>query len=102
MILIKILGPGWEPGGPRLGSREKIPQVEKPVYYYNPEIPFWITCYTLFHFGFLLLLYYEFLVRLDILNQFPFLLSLAWLILSITSFGFLLENRYLPLSHFWF
>lgn len=72
------------------------------MYYYNPPVPTWQTLYTVYHFGILLFVYFEVLVRHQLVSSVDLSVAIAWLILSITSFGFLLENRSfaLPLELF--
>ncbi|KAK7480947.1 hypothetical protein BaRGS_00027762, partial [Batillaria attramentaria] len=49
-LSVVFKGPGWEPGKPRLGNREDLPQVEYPVKKYNSTLPWWGSGYVWLHF----------------------------------------------------
>lgn len=45
-----FFGPGWNPGTPRLGDENDIPEKTVPRQKYNPQTPVWIQIYLFIHF----------------------------------------------------
>ena len=68
-------------------------QIEHPATYWDPQIPLWQKLYTIWHFGIVLLFYHELADRHDDLKQFTVTIGIISLLTSITSIGFILENR---------
>jgi len=86
-------GPGWGPGKPRLGNIEDIPDVHAPVAPYNPVVPTWWSVYIYIHNMITVLGSQELHVKYGELNQFTVLLFASFIILSLTAFGGILENK---------
>ncbi|NXV99646.1 ALKMO monooxygenase, partial [Fregetta grallaria] len=86
-------GPGWGPGKPRLGLPEDIPVVTGKEVPFNPSIPAYLNCYAVVHFAVIMDLYTELLGTVTMLSPGTVLLRIGFIILSLTSFGLLLENR---------
>ncbi|XP_028927079.1 alkylglycerol monooxygenase isoform X2 [Ornithorhynchus anatinus] len=86
-------GPGWGPGKPRLGLPEEIPEVT------GKEVPFSaaasgsLQLYTIIHFVIMLGFYEETFSGKATLTQITLLLRICYIILTITSIGFLIEKR---------
>ncbi|XP_027395827.1 alkylglycerol monooxygenase isoform X5 [Bos indicus x Bos taurus] len=86
-------GPGWSPGKPRLGLIEEIPEVE------GKEIPFsssasqLLKIYVLVQFALMLAFYEETFADKAVLSQVTLLLRVCFIILTLTSIGFLLDQR---------
>ncbi|XP_074599430.1 alkylglycerol monooxygenase isoform X3 [Brevipalpus obovatus] len=93
-ILVPLMGPGWEPGKPRLGLISDIPEIKHPVVYYDPKIPFLQKIYVIAHFALVLMFYNELNLRVSILTQFTITCGIIALLVSITSLGILLEGRW--------
>lgn len=70
-----------------------ITQIQYPVTYWTPVIPLWKSTYCISHFGVILLFYYGLVSSHSRLNQTTVTLGILALLLSITSFGLMLENR---------
>ncbi|XP_042672801.1 alkylglycerol monooxygenase [Centrocercus urophasianus] len=86
-------GPGWGPGKPRLGLPEEIPAVTGNEVPFNPSVPAYLNCYAVVHFAVITELYIDLLATVTTLSQENILLRIAIIILSLTSFGFLMEKR---------
>uniref|UniRef100_A0A803XYQ4 Alkylglycerol monooxygenase n=1 Tax=Meleagris gallopavo TaxID=9103 RepID=A0A803XYQ4_MELGA len=86
-------GPGWGPGKPRLGLPEEIPAVTGNEVPFNPSVPVYLNCYAVVHFAVVMELYIDLLATVTTLSQENILLRIGIIILSLTSFGFLMENR---------
>ncbi|KAM9307650.1 alkylglycerol monooxygenase [Gastrophryne carolinensis] len=86
-------GPGWGPGKPRLGLPEELPEVtgnEKP---YGPKLSISLQCYAMAHFILLLAVYQHMFEAKHILSAVTILLRILYILLMLTSVGFLLEKR---------
>ncbi|KAF1406321.1 Alkylglycerol monooxygenase, partial [Spheniscus humboldti] len=86
-------GPGWGPGKPRLGLPEEIPVITGKEVPFNPSVPAYLNCYAVVHFAVIMDLYTELLGTVTMLSQGTILLRIGFIILSLTSFGLLMENR---------
>lgn len=86
-------GPGWSPGKPRLGLSEEIPQVT------GKEVPFcssasqWLKLYTVLQFALMLVFYEDTFADSMVLSQLTLLLRVGFIMLTLTSIGFLLDQR---------
>ena len=88
------MGPGWQPGKPRLGNYNEIPEPEKPPQLFDPQISYFAKGYVIVHFAMILVFYHELTLRNAVFTQFLITCSIVALLFSITSIGFILENRY--------
>ncbi|KAM9304692.1 alkylglycerol monooxygenase [Morus bassanus] len=86
-------GPGWGPGKPRLGLPEEIPVITGKEVPFNPSVPAYLNYYAVVHFAVIMDLYTELLGTVTMLSQGTILLRIGFIILSLTSFGLLMENR---------
>ncbi|XP_064300576.1 alkylglycerol monooxygenase isoform X1 [Phalacrocorax carbo] len=86
-------GPGWGPGKPRLGLPEEIPVITGKEVPFNPSVPAYLNCYAVVHFAVIMDVYTELLGTVTMLSQGTVLLRIGFIILSLTSFGLLMENR---------
>ncbi|XP_068791108.1 alkylglycerol monooxygenase isoform X2 [Struthio camelus] len=92
-LSVLFKGPGWGPGKPRLGLPEEIPVITGKEVPYNPSVPAYLNCYAVVHFVVIMDLYIDLLATVTMLSQGTVLLRIGVMILSLTSFGLLMENR---------
>ncbi|NWI17153.1 ALKMO monooxygenase, partial [Crypturellus soui] len=92
-LSVLFKGPGWGPGKPRLGLPEEIPVITGKEVPYNPSVPAYLNCYAVIHFAVIVDLYIDLLATVTMLSQGTVLLRIGVMILSLTSFGLLMENR---------
>ncbi|XP_056612598.1 alkylglycerol monooxygenase [Triplophysa dalaica] len=86
-------GPGWTPGKPRLGDIADIPEItgeEKP---YDPYMSPVMQVYVSLHFLLLLGVYDNLLTNQAIFSEMSVLLMTTYVLLSLTSLGFLIDQR---------
>ncbi|XDV32036.1 hypothetical protein PO909_002938, partial [Leuciscus waleckii] len=86
-------GPGWTPGKPRLGDIADIPQItgeEKP---YDPAWSPSMQAYVFIQFILLLDVYNNLLMEQTMLSEITVLLLTAYVLLSLTCLGFLIDQR---------
>jgi alkylglycerol monooxygenase len=86
-------GPGWQPGTPRLGNYEDLPKVEQPVTYWDPPMHLLTKAYVILHFTLVIFFYHELTLRNATFTQSIITSGVIALLLSITSVGFMLEER---------
>ncbi|POI26388.1 hypothetical protein CIB84_009862, partial [Bambusicola thoracicus] len=60
---------------------------------FNPSVPVYLNCYAVVHFAVIMELYIDLLATVTTLSQETILLRIGIIILSLTSFGFLMESR---------
>ncbi|XP_059322921.1 alkylglycerol monooxygenase isoform X2 [Ammospiza nelsoni] len=60
---------------------------------FNPHVPAYLNCYALVHFAAIVDLYIELLASMTMLSQGAVLLRIGFIILSLASFGLLMENK---------
>lgn len=97
-LFVLMKGPGWRPGLPRLGDPTTLPQIEKPVVEYDPQISSWQNAYVCVHFAILLLFYHELTMYQDSFSPMMLNLGVACLLVSITSIGYMIDNKRKPNS----
>nr|XP_027197528.1 alkylglycerol monooxygenase-like [Dermatophagoides pteronyssinus] len=89
-------GPGWSPGKPRLGLIEEIPNVDyrQPRYIYQPYVAIWKKAYILLH-SLIILIGFYMMVDHPLIKFDPWKITscMIYLLLTITSFGALFDNR---------
>ncbi|KAI1280674.1 Alkylglycerol monooxygenase [Halotydeus destructor] len=93
-LLTPIMGPGWNPGKPRLGHYHEIPKIEYPVVLYDPRMTILEKVYILWHLPIIIVFYHELTLRHAILTQFTVTCGIIALLFSITSVGFIMEKRW--------
>ncbi|KAJ6224895.1 hypothetical protein RDWZM_003440 [Blomia tropicalis] len=92
-LLVPFKGPGWSPGKPRLGYYDEIPELKHPVVYWNPPIHLLKKVYVIWHFAIVLTFYHELSIRNDQLSYLTLLISITIVLVSLTSLGFILEDK---------
>lgn len=87
-------GPGWRPGlQNRLGNREELPEIVRPVNSYDPQLSFWQNTYVVAHFGLLLLFYHELTLYQDQFRPIVLNVGVLSLLATITSLGLMLDDK---------
>nr|XP_020855695.1 alkylglycerol monooxygenase isoform X4 [Phascolarctos cinereus] len=86
-------GPGWSPGKPRLGLLEEIPEVTGKEVPYATHVSGSLQLYALVQFALMLGFYEDTFADKDALSQATLLLRSGYIILTLTSIGFLMEQR---------
>lgn len=86
-------GPGWGPGKPRLGLSEEIPEVTGNEVPFSSPVSQVLKIYTVVQFSLMLAFYEETFADKTVLSQFKLLLRICFIILTLTSIGFLLDER---------
>ncbi|XP_007944857.1 alkylglycerol monooxygenase [Orycteropus afer afer] len=86
-------GPGWGPGKPRLGLSEEIPEVTgKEIAFSSPASQL-LKTYAIVQFALMLAFYEETFAYKTALSQITLLLRIGFIILTLTSIGFLMDQR---------
>lgn len=85
-------GPGWSPGKPRLGLKEEIPEVTGKEVPFSSRAPQLLKIYTVLQFA-MLLMFYEDTFAETALSQVTLFLRVCFIMLTLTSIGFLLDER---------
>nr|XP_033788760.1 alkylglycerol monooxygenase-like [Geotrypetes seraphini] len=91
-LSVLFKGPRWSPGKPRLGLREDIPPVTGNELPYNPKMPVCLQVYTVLHVFIIMECFMDLFFN-KMLSQITILLRIAYIILTLTSMGFLMEQR---------
>uniref|UniRef100_A0A8D0BUL1 Alkylglycerol monooxygenase n=1 Tax=Salvator merianae TaxID=96440 RepID=A0A8D0BUL1_SALMN len=86
-------GPGWEPGKPRLGLVQDIPGVTGKETPFNPNLPNYLSVYSVIHFTIMLGFYIDLFATKSTLSQVTILMRIGYIILTLTAIGFLIEQR---------
>ncbi|XP_033856854.1 alkylglycerol monooxygenase-like [Acipenser ruthenus] len=86
-------GPGWGPGKPRLGLPEELPEITGKEVPHNPSIPVALQAYVMLQFLLMLGIYHEMFATKAILSQITLLLRIGYITLTLTCFGFLIDQR---------
>ncbi|RDD45347.1 Alkylglycerol monooxygenase [Trichoplax sp. H2] len=87
-------GPGWRPGTPRLGNKEAIPMVDSRTFVkYDLQAPRFHQYYCLLHFLLTLVGNQLLIAYVKELQQTIVLSTIIFILLSLYSFGALLEKR---------
>nr|XP_006138384.1 alkylglycerol monooxygenase [Pelodiscus sinensis] len=86
-------GPGWGPGKPRLGLPEEIPVITGKEVNFDPKLPIYLSVYATVHFVLMLGFYMDLFENKATLSQVTLLLRIGYIILTLTSIGFLMEQR---------
>ena len=92
-IAVPFMGPGWSPSKPRLGYIDEIPELKHPITYWNPPSNLLQNGYCIWHFAVVLLFYHELSICNEQISQWMRLISITAVLTSLTSLGFILENR---------
>ncbi|KAF7252851.1 Alkylglycerol monooxygenase [Varanus komodoensis] len=112
-VSVVFKGPGWGPGKPRLGLLEDIPEITGKEVPFRNKLPNYLSVYTVIHFilmaGFYIDLFASKSVsspndqsevksvekssKVKTLSQVTLLMRIGYIILTLTSIGFLMEQR---------
>nr|XP_028606810.1 alkylglycerol monooxygenase [Podarcis muralis] len=92
-LSVLFKGPGWGPGKPRLGLMEDIPEVTGKEVPYSPTLPSYLCVYVVTHFVLMLGFYIDLIATKYTLSQVTILMRVGYIILTLTSIGFLIEQR---------
>ncbi|XP_030828672.1 alkylglycerol monooxygenase-like [Strongylocentrotus purpuratus] len=89
-VFVIFKGPGWQPGKPRTGLIEDIPDICGPEQNkYNTTIPGWLKAYIVFHFAINFLLLQTFIDQCKELSQLQVLMGMVFEIYTFTCIGML-------------
>lgn len=86
-------GPGWEPGSPRLGFHEKLPQIENPIQKYHVNISPALNLYVIFHFLFTLFFFSEFSKQAENYPTIFLSATICLIIYNLTCFGRIFDAK---------
>ncbi|XP_060223220.1 alkylglycerol monooxygenase isoform X1 [Meriones unguiculatus] len=86
-------GPGWSPGKPRLGLSEDIPEVTGQEVPLSSPASLLLKMYAVLQFVVMLAFYEETFADTEALSQVTIFLRVLFIILTLTSIGFLLDQR---------
>jgi alkylglycerol monooxygenase len=89
-----IKGPGWEPGKPRLGSIEDIPEEPVNKTLYDKQSPLYIYIYCLLHLGFVWHASGIVVNNYWIMPTHMQLLMHAFILWTVIDVGYLLEHKF--------
>ncbi|XP_072506917.1 alkylglycerol monooxygenase isoform X2 [Notamacropus eugenii] len=92
-LSVLFKGPGWSPGKPRLGLLEEIPEVTGKEVPYATHVSGSLQLYALVQFALMLGFYEDTFADKGVLSQATLLLRSGYIILTLTSIGFLMEQR---------
>jgi alkylglycerol monooxygenase len=93
-LSILFKGPGWEPGKSRLGNIEDIPELmDGNALKYDPYFPIFYKVYILVHFAIIILFHTQLMTTIHVLSQYKIYLTSVFIFASLTSFGFIMDNR---------
>lgn len=92
-VSVLFKGPGWGPGKPRLGLSEEIPEVTGQEVPLSSAASQQLKMYTVLQFAVMLSFYEETFANTEALSQVTLLLRVSFILLTLTSIGFLLDQR---------
>ena len=94
-LALLFKGPGWQPGKPRLGCNQDIPDVsaDSKEAAYQADAAIHMQLYCALHFLLVLLFHVHLAQRIDRVTQFVVVLVFAFVFLSLTAFGALMEGK---------
>ena len=94
-LSVMVKGPGWEPGKPRLGHIHDIPDIscQNDIAPYQPKQSLNRQLYCAIHFFILLFFHVQLTENVTRLTQTLLLLVFAFIFISLTSFGALMERK---------
>ncbi|CAG6014065.1 unnamed protein product [Menidia menidia] len=88
-----LKGPSWKPGKPRLGDHLNNPKVTGKEVPYDPSCSLPLQSYVVIHFLLVLWTYHELFENKMVLSQFTILGMIGYVLLTLTSLGFLIDQR---------
>ncbi|XP_058152908.1 alkylglycerol monooxygenase isoform X2 [Dasypus novemcinctus] len=88
-----VKGPGWGPGKPRLGLSEEIPEVTGKEVAFSSSASQLLKIYGIVQFALMLVFYEDTFADKPALSQVTILLRICFIILTLTSVGFHMDQR---------
>lgn len=88
-----LKGPGWEPGKPRLGLHEDLPEVTYPADKYDSSLPWWGSLYVWIHFALLAGTNSVLALHRQNVGAAGIVTFILFCLFSLTSFGALFDNK---------
>ncbi|XP_032091115.1 alkylglycerol monooxygenase isoform X1 [Thamnophis elegans] len=92
-LSVMFKGPGWAPGKPRLGLIEEIPEITGKEVPFNRKLPSYMYIYVIVHFALMMGFYVDLTTSKYTLSQVTLLLRVGYIVLTLTSIGFLMDQR---------
>ncbi|XP_034729457.1 alkylglycerol monooxygenase [Etheostoma cragini] len=86
-------GPSWKPGKPRLGDHDDNPKVTGQEVPHDPSWSLPLQVYVVIHFLLVLGTYHDVFQNKMILSQLTILGMAIYILLTLTSLGFLIDQR---------
>lgn len=96
-LSVFVKGPGWEPGKPRLGYIEDIPDVRAPVEKYDKSVSTPLSVYCWLQFLLILILYMSIAPMLNELPVTVLWLAFVYMLFALLNIGFIFESRWFAL-----
>ncbi|XP_061771504.1 alkylglycerol monooxygenase isoform X1 [Nerophis ophidion] len=92
-VLTFVNGPSWLPGKPRLGDHELVPKVTGKEVPHEPSCSLPLQVYAVTHFLLVLHTYHNLFENQAILTQVTILGMTAYVLLTLTCIGFIIDQR---------
>jgi alkylglycerol monooxygenase len=91
-LSVLFKGPGWVPGGTRLGDISKVPNIDWSKPKYGPEVPTYLNCYVAFHFAITVLISF-FLLTNRFYSYILHICVTLFMVLSLQAFSAIYDQR---------
>nr|XP_057910009.1 alkylglycerol monooxygenase [Doryrhamphus excisus] len=88
-----VKGPSWLPGKPRLGDHQLVPEVTGEEVPHDPSCSLPLQVYVVTHFLLVLHTYHHLFENQAMLTQFSVLAMIGYILLTLTSIGFIMDQR---------
>ncbi|KAM6967761.1 alkylglycerol monooxygenase [Aplochiton taeniatus] len=92
-LSVLFKGPSWKPGKPRLGDHAEVPAVTRDELPHNSSWPWTMQLYVVIQFLLVLGVYQDLFATKPMLSQLTILAMTGYILLTLTSIGFLIEQR---------
>ncbi|KAH6930585.1 hypothetical protein HPB50_014751 [Hyalomma asiaticum] len=86
-------GPGWQPGKPRLGDPNDIPDVRRPIEAYAPKTTLLCKIYVAVHFAIVVIGYVKLKHWSPVISTGTLLCGIIYIFLSLGAMGAFLDKR---------
>uniref|UniRef100_G3MS14 Alkylglycerol monooxygenase n=1 Tax=Amblyomma maculatum TaxID=34609 RepID=G3MS14_AMBMU len=86
-------GPGWQPGKPRLGDPNDIPDVRRPVETYAPKTSLLSKFYVTLHFALIVIAYVKLKHWSSVIGTGTLLCGISYIFFSLAVMGAFLDKR---------
>ena len=90
---ILFFGPGWRDGLERLGSLDDIPELEKPIRFYQKKIRTSVFIYCLINFVIVNIVYFSMAALRGALDMNYLVIGIAMIAFTLIQIGRLLDGR---------